>query len=256
MGPIRVRKGQAHLNRNTGSLHAEGELEILPRPGRGVSAILAHLRRAIETGAYGEGDQLPPERQLAVTFHAARGTVRRALDQLESAGLVSRRLGSGTFVTSRNAGEKPADDFTDLISPLQLIEARFAVEPYTTRLAVLNATRRDLDEMQTVLARLENCGDDKDEFSKWDAEFHLVIARASRNPLLVNVYAQINKVRLHAQWDVMKEQILSPEVIRDYHRQHRAIYEAIDQRDAQRAQALITEHLGKARDDLLRANSR
>ena len=63
-------------------------------------------------------------------------------------------------------------------------------------------------------------------------------------------------MRLHAQWDAMKEQILTPEVIREYHLQHRAIYQAIDQRDAQRAQALITEHLDKARDDLLRANSR
>ena len=241
---------------DNGRMLAEAKLQNFPRPARGVSAILAHLRRAIETGAYGEGDQLPPERQLAVAFRAARGTVRRALDQLEEAGLVSRRLGSGTFVTAKNAEEGPADEYIDLISPLQLIEARFAVEPYTTRLAVLNATRRDLDEMQAVLARLEDCGNDKDEFSKWDSEFHLLIARASRNPLLINVYSQINKVRLHAQWDVMKEQILTPDVIREYHRQHRAIYEAIDQRDAARAQALISEHLGKARDDLLRANSR
>jgi DNA-binding FadR family transcriptional regulator len=241
----------------TGSrMLATGERGDFPRPARGVSAILTHLRRAIETGAYAEGDQLPPERQLAIAFRAARGTVRRALDQLEQAGLVSRRLGSGTFVTGKNASEAPAEDYTDLISPLQLIDARFAVEPYTTRLAVLNATRRDLDEMQIVLGRLEDCGDDKDEFSRWDAEFHLLIAQASRNPILVNVYGQINKVRLHGQWDVMKEQILTPDVIRDYHRQHRAIYEAIDQRDAQRAQALIAEHLGKARDDLLRANSR
>ena len=137
------------LNDNSRML-TEAKLQNLPRPARGVSAILAHLRRAIETGAYGEGDQLPPERQLAVAFRAARGTVRRALDQLEQAGLVSRRLGSGTFVTAKNAEDGPADDYTDLISPLQLIDARFAVEPYTTRLAVLNATRRDLDEMQAV----------------------------------------------------------------------------------------------------------
>ena len=44
------------------------------------------------------------------------------------------------------------------------------------------------------------------------------IARASRNALLVNVYRQINKVRLHAQWDAMKEQILTPDVIAEYHR--------------------------------------
>jgi GntR family uxuAB operon transcriptional repressor len=231
-------------------------LGSLAKPGRGVGAISAQLRQAIETGAYAEGDQLPPERQLAVAFKAARSTVRRALDQLESAGLVSRRLGSGTFVTAAAPPAEAPGDVTEHLSPLQLIEARFAVEPYTTRLAVLNATRRDLDDMQAVLKKLEACGDDKDEFSKWDAEFHLMIARASRNPLLLNVYREINKVRVHAQWDAMKELILTPDVIRDYHRQHRAIHQAIDQRDAQLAQTLVTEHLEKARDDLLRANSR
>ena len=107
------------------------------------------------------------------------------------------------------------------------------------------------------MARSEACGDDKDEFSKWDAEFHLLIARASRNPLLVNVYEQINKVRLHAQWDV--DEGADPDARRDrasITAQHRGIYQAIDQRDAQRAQALITEHLGKARDDLLQGEQR
>jgi DNA-binding FadR family transcriptional regulator len=220
---------------------------------RGASAILANLRKAIETGAYGEGDQLPPERQLAATFNAARSTVRRALDQLERAGLVSRRLGSGTFVVY--SGEAGPANIADRISPLQLIEARFAVEPFTTRLAVLNATRRHLDDMESVLARAEAAGSDKDAFSRWDAEFHLLVARASGNPLLLDVYRQINEVRLHAQWDAMKEQILTPEVIADYNRQHRDIFQALHQRDAQLAQMLITQHLEKARDDLLQAIS-
>ena len=80
----------------------------LTRPSRGVGAISAYLQRAIETGAYSEGDRLPPERQLAETFQAARSTVRRALDQLEKAGLVSRRLGSGTFVGASSAGSRKA----------------------------------------------------------------------------------------------------------------------------------------------------
>jgi DNA-binding FadR family transcriptional regulator len=227
----------------------------LVRQSRGAGAILSELRRAIETGAYGEGDQLPPERQLAATFNAARSTVRRALDQLERAGLVSRRLGSGTFVAYPGEVEPAAGNIADRISPLQLIEARFAVEPFTTRLAVLNATRRNLDDMESVLARAEAAGTDKDAFSRWDAEFHLLIARASGNPLLLDVYRQINEVRLHAQWDAMKEQILTPEVIADYNRQHREIFQALHQRDAQLAQTLITQHLEKARDDLLQAIS-
>ena len=70
---------------------SEAVLVSLAKPHHGVGTISAYLRRAIETGAYSEGDRLPPERQLAATFQAARSTVRRALDQLERAGLVSRR---------------------------------------------------------------------------------------------------------------------------------------------------------------------
>jgi DNA-binding FadR family transcriptional regulator len=227
----------------------------LARPSRGVGAISAYLQRAIETGAYSEGDRLPPERQLAATFQAARSTVRRALDQLEKAGLVSRRLGSGTFVGAASAGTRRTGDLVDQVSPLQLVEARLAVEPFTTRLAVLHATRRNLDDMEVVLDHAEESINDKDEFSKWDGEFHLLIAHASGNPLLINVYRQINHVRLHAQWDAMKEKILTPDVIADYNRQHRGIFNALNERDAQKAQALISEHLEKARDDLVKANS-
>ncbi|MGH6736925.1 MAG: FadR/GntR family transcriptional regulator [Methyloceanibacter sp.] len=234
---------------------ADSVLAALEKPSRGVGAISAYLQRAIETGAYSEGERLPPERQLAATFKAARSTVRRALDQLEKAGLVSRRLGSGTFVGSTLAAGQRSADLADQVSPLQLIEARLAVEPFTTRLAVLHATRRTLDEMESVLAHAEASTNDKDTFSKWDGEFHLLIARASANPLLLNIYRQINHVRLHAQWDAMKEKILTPDVIADYNRQHRGIFTALHVRDAQLAQTLITEHLEKARDDLVKANS-
>src|SRR6185312_12823348 len=234
---------------------SEAVLVSLAKPHHGVGTISAYLRRAIETGAYSEGDRLPPERQLAATFQAARSTVRRALDQLEKAGLVSRRLGSGTFVGATAASNRRAADLADQVSPLQLIEARLAVEPYTTRLSVLHATRRNLDDMEVVLVNAEGCVTNKDEFSKWDGEFHLLLAHASGNPLLINVYRQINHVRLHAQWDAMKEKILTPEVVAAYNRQHRNIFNALNERDAQGAYIMITEHLEKARDDLVKANS-
>ena len=237
------------------SREAEPILVGLSKSGRGPRAISAYLQRAIETGAYGEGDRLPPERELAATFQAARSTVRRALDQLEKAGLVSRRLGSGTFVGATTTANRKTHDLADQVSPIQLIEARLAVEPFTTRLAVLHATRRNLDDMELVLKHAEESLADKDDFSKWDGEFHLLIAHASGNPLLINVYRQINHVRLHAQWDAMKEKILTPDVVTAYNRQHRAIFNALNERDAQGAYALITEHLEKAREDLVKANS-
>lgn len=230
------------------------DLPPLSKRTSGVSTITGYLQRAIETGAYSEGERLPPERQLAETFKAARSTVRRALDKLEREGLVSRRLGSGTFVGAPIRAGKRTIELVDELSPLQLIEARIAVEPFTTRLAVLHATRRTLDELENVLAHAEATGD-KDEFSKWDGEFHLLLARASANPLLLNVYRQINHVRLHAQWDAMKEKVLIPDVIAGYNHQHRGILNAIHVRDAHLAQMLMTDHLERARDDLVKAAS-
>ena len=53
----------------------------------------------------------------------------------------------------------------------------------------------------------------------------------------------------------MKEKILTPDVIAAYNRQHRSIFNALHERDAQAAFALITEHLEQARGDLVKANS-
>ena len=229
--------------------------ELKLAASRGAVSITARLRKAIETGVYADGDQLPAERQLATAFGAARSTVRKALDELESSGLVVRRVGSGTFVNYAGPLQSPLHDITDLISPLQLIEARFAVEPYMTRLAAINASARDLDDMAVILGHLEACGADKDKFTAWDREFHHLLARFSRNPLIVHVYQQINAVRSHAQWDAMKEQILSADQIAEYNRQHRAIYEALRQRDRQAAADAITAHLEKARTDLMGVDS-
>ncbi len=229
------------------------ETALSSTPGAG--AIASRLRRAISGGVYADGDRIPPERQLAIAFGAARSTVRKALDQLEHDGLVMRRVGSGTFVTYAGPFSGNTGEIADLISPLQLIEARLAVEPYMARLAALHATSRDLEVMATSLERLDACESDKDAFTERDAEYHLAIARSSRNPLLLHVYEEINLVRSRAQWDAMKEKILTPRQIAAYNRQHRAILDALKARDGQRVSELIVEHLQKARGDLVGAHS-
>ncbi len=166
-----------------------------------------------------------------------------------------RRVGSGTFVNYAGPVHGGTGEIADLISPLQLIEARVAVEPNMARLAALHAYQRDLEAMQAVLVQLENCGADKDAFTRRDSEFHLSIARCARNPLLLQVYEQINSVRTRAQWATMKEKILTPEQIDAYNKQHRAIFNALYRRDAQGVADLIREHLEKARQDLVGAHS-
>lgn len=223
--------------------------------GRGANAITGRLRNAIETGVFADGDKLPPERDLATSFGSARSTVRKALDQLETEGLVARKVGSGTFVSYQEAIRGATGEISDLISPLQLIEARSAIEPYIARLAAIHATQRDLASMEHVLIELEGSSDDKDKFTRLDAEFHLSIARCARNPLLLQIYEHINDVRGHALWGVMKDKILSSSQMIAYNMQHREIFEAIKTRNAQEVSGKIREHLEKARQDLVGAES-
>lgn len=221
---------------------------------RGAAAIASQLQKAILKGTPAHGQRLPAERHLAEHFGASRSTVREALRQLEELTLVTRRIGSGTFV---NRPAEPGEgQVAENTSPLQLIEVRQALEPHMARLAVAHATARDLEALADALAALQNCGADQEVFSSADERFHLALAEATDNPLMVWLYRQINAVRGHAQWGEMKRKILTRANIDLYNAQHRELYEAIRRRDVAAAVRCIDEHLDKARRDLLGADSR
>lgn len=228
--------------------------KVTPNGTTGSSANIAvELRQAILSGDMVFGQKLPPERALAVEFGASRNTIREALRQLEGNNLVSRRIGSGTYVTYRADNDR--DDAADATSPLELIEVRFAVEPNMTRLAVKNAGARDLDRLEEALNRVENIGTDPKKFSRADEAFHLCLAECSRNPLMVWLYRQVNEVRGNTLWFEAREKILTPERIAEYNREHRELYDAIRRREMDNALALINDHLDEARTDLIGAGT-
>jgi len=236
-----------------GGTTAEQPALVIVDPVRGSAWITAQLRQAIMEGGYAHGEKLPAERQLASAYGASRTTILTALDQLETERLVSRRVGAGTFVNFRPQGD--TEDIAELTSPLELIEVRLGIEPNMVRLAVLNATARDIERLAAAMARMEPSSGDSESFTLWDEEFHQLIAEATRNPLMVWVYRQINTVRTHSQWNAMKDKVLTPGRIAEYNQQHTALYEAIRTRDIEAAVAIVTNHLHYARRQLMGANS-
>lgn len=220
----------------------------------GAAAIAGQLREAILGGTYVPGQRLPAERHLASHFGTSRSTVREALRQLEDMALVSRRIGSGTFVNRPT--EARETEIAEITSPLELIEVRQAVEPHIARLAVMHATARDVEALGEALAALEACPADRELFSSADERFHLALAEATDNPLMAWLYQQINEVRGHAQWNEMKRKILTPDNMEIYNAQHRTLYESIRRRDIEAAVRCIDEHLEKARRDLMGAGTR
>ena len=225
-----------------------GGLQDLSTRGSGSVGIAMALRTEILEGRYAFGDRLPAERHLASYFGASRGTVREALRRLEESNLVSRRIGSGTFVAYR---ERPDHaHVAETTSPLELIEVRFALEPHIVRLAVTNANGRDVERLRDALGEVVSAGMSPEEFSRADENFHLVLADCSHNPVMQWLYRHINDVRGHAQWSARKDTILTPERIREYNAEHQAVFRAVHTRNVEEGVNAMTRHLERARAHL------
>lgn len=212
--------------------------------------ITIDLRQQITKAAYQQDARLPSERALAEQYGVARGTVREALRTLERQGLVEIRAGSGTYVThTGNGGISPVIETT---RPLELVDARFAIEPHMVRLAVLHATEADLETCEHHLRAMEKCRDSR-QFADIDEKFHLSLADAAHNPMIRWMMEKCHEVRSHAQWNRMRTLTLTPSIIALYNRQHRAIVDAIRARRAEHAMRAMREHLDTARRSLVEA---
>lgn len=213
------------------------------------SDVAVKMRRAIEEGAYRRFERLPASRQMAEEFGVARNTLRDAINTLEEEGLVEVRPGSGTYVKS-----EPAEETFSIIEntrPLELVEARFALEPTSCRLAVLRATERDLQRIEGVLQVLESCDGDIARFAEADEEFHALINELSGNAMIQWMMEQVTKARTHAQWARMRVLTLTADTMAQYNREHRAIYEAIRAREPEVAAQRMKDHLSAARESLV-----
>ncbi len=228
-----------------GSINKGGKSRL----GVTTGSVVSQLRNMILEGNYSHEERLPAERNLAEEFKVSRGTIRTALQNLEEQNLVTRKIGSGTYVTHRELSSQ--HDISSITSPLEMVEVRIAIEPQMVRLAITNASHRDLEELQNALRECEECGGDAEKFALADTAFHMALAQCSKNKLMYWVYERISEVRRYSQWRIMKAKLLTPERIDYYNDQHRALYEAIASRDASEAIGVIKEHLLGVQDDLL-----
>ena len=218
----------------------------------GAAEIAALVRRDISDGTLKQHDRLPPERVLSETYGAARGTVRKALMQLEEEGFVEIRPGSGTYVLHKT--ETSAASAIDNATPLELMDARFALEPHSCRLAVLHGRHADFDRMEDLCVQMENSMGDPAAFSEADTAFHRAIADSTRNGLLVWIIAQIGSVRGQDDWTRMRRLTLDDRTIATYNAQHRQILNALRTREPERAANIMKQHLETARLTLTRAS--
>ena len=209
-------------------------------------AVLARIREMIGSGALPPGHRLPPERELAQQLGVQRRMVRKALAALAQEGIVSRQVGRGTFV-GRAAFGPGNGVLPDLVAPMELMEARLAIEPVIAAEAALRAKQADLRRMRLCLRH----GEDAtrfEGFEEWDTALHRTIAEATHNVVFVMIMDMFAKVRANDEWDRLKRRSLTPTRQDLYRRHHAAVVEAIEHRDAKQATLAMREHMKAVRD--------
>jgi GntR family transcriptional regulator, transcriptional repressor for pyruvate dehydrogenase complex len=216
---------------------------------RPVDQVRLSIVQAIASGRLRPGDRLPSEHEQARGFRVSRASVREALRALVDMGLVTtvRGRGGGSFVNradaepiARNLGE--AMDVLlhlDAINVAELLEARRALEGTCARLA---AQRRSTAHLRAIEAVLDDAGDASLPAEPWldlDVRFHREVAASAENRVLM-----VPLSALHAIVQPRLNQAVKPLIVRDViDAQHRAIYEAIRDRDAGAASAAVDRHL-------------
>ena len=186
--------------------------------------------------------------QLAV----GRREVRRALEVLESEGLIWRKQGKGTFLGSEpKVANSAVSSLLNQTNPVELCEARALLEPRLAALAALRATREQIQRMRELCDRIDNAGDD-DARELWDEALHRMIGQAAGNRLLSGLCEIFEEVRRDDAWRSLRERARSATLVAAYSQQHRAIVSAISARDSKAAEMEMHTHIDTLKENVLK----
>lgn len=202
----------------------------------------------IESENLQPGDALPSIRALTERFGVATPTLREALRRLEATKVVEIRHGSGIFLRAShnrlllwNANHRNIKPQTIL----DMLEARLVIEPHLAELAGARATDAELQKLQATLGEARQQIEYDDAVHGLNMEFHCVIGRSSRNTVLAQTLESYVEMFSVEQMTVLSLYD-SPLRVEDQD-DHRAIYEAIKDRDPAKARALMAEHLNRVK---------
>jgi GntR family transcriptional repressor for pyruvate dehydrogenase complex len=217
------------------------------RPKKVSSQIAEQIRASILAGEFSPGEKLPPERELAEMFGVSRPSVREALNILTASGLVMSYQGGGTVVKSLvelSAG----NPLSDLIKgeqerALDVIEVRKCMEAWTSYYAAQRALPEDLRKLEKLLGEMERNLEGMKPSQDIDANFHIVIAQATHNIVWLHLMQSIFDAMKEFQRGVWRVVYQTEDDHRQLFQHHRAVYEAIRDRDADRARDAMLAHL-------------
>ena len=212
--------------------------------------LITQFQKMLRDGKLTRGDRLPPERELAAHFKVARSSLRQALKVLEILGVITQRVGDGSYLNANAAAILAVPlEFLFLLDDTtmeDLTELRLLMEPGLARLAAKRATADDFALLHRSMEDLENSSNNKLKLVSSDLLFHQAIFQASKNRTAGNLFHNIH--RAMAKMMLVTSQMVDLEHTLAF---HKPIMHSIERRDGDLAARLMQEHLEDARELLI-----
>jgi GntR family transcriptional regulator, transcriptional repressor for pyruvate dehydrogenase complex len=214
------------------------------------SFIADQILRMINAGRYTSGSKLPSERAITEQMGVSRPSLREAISALQIVGILESRPGDGTYVSAPVATEdlmrRAVTVLEECDSPFENMLARKALEIGSVRLAIKVATDADLDALKTAWEEkcLRGRRGDLEEYLRYGKEFHLVIARATKNRIIEGIMEKLLDMTIQPLWINMRRNYFLKdssriELMLDIHDR---IMQAIVARDADRTVRELEMH--------------
>lgn len=211
-------------------------------PTKKISDIVAEkIEEWIKTESVKPGDKLPSVRELCEMFDVGRSAVRDAITTLKGKGLVEVKQGDGTFVSKVN----PSALFYELLIGKKDIKNLYTVrqilELGTAEHAALNRRDENLIKMKDAIMKIEKAK----TIDGWEADFdfHIAIAEATQNEVLVELMHTISNTTKKAILEVQKIILSNPKLSKMIFHQHLEIYDAIREGHKIEARQAMLMHL-------------
>lgn len=218
-------------------------------PRRRYLYVAEEILRSIALGNLRPGDRLPHERDLAQRCGASRTTVREALLALELTGVVEIRPGAGCFMAGVSNLAGPLATLPPSSQPRQILDVRLLLEPSAARQCAASMRREDRARLTSLVnaAAAESATgspENLDRYLALNLAFHREIARSCGNAVLAELTTALIEAENHPLWLVVDGIIVRDASIRGHQLdEHRAILNAITQRDEEAAARAMATHL-------------
>jgi GntR family transcriptional regulator, sialic acid-inducible nan operon repressor len=208
--------------------------------------VAERLESMICSGKFSAGDQLPSERDLMKMFGVGRPAIREGLFSLQKIGLLTVGSGSKARVTVPTASKlvKSLSGAAKLLlaqpnGVRNLQDARLLFEVALAKLAASKATADDIGRLEAALEENRRCLRDLMKFGETDVAFHYVIAEIPQNPVFTVIFKAL------AEWltEQRRTALENPGAGERTIRHHQRIFDAIDRRDPEAAEAAMHAHL-------------